>query len=189
MQGLIFLWINDWNGLGSTRQVLFLLALVSTLLLLVYIFSLLFPRSEEESDEEPDSFTPRMLVAFTIAGWISFSMQVLDVSLIWSISVGLLAGSLIFLPSGVRRTKKVTGEDASVDWVACTGRVSRSIPPHQHGSGKVCVIAGSRVVEWDAVTSGVALKKGDSIRVVGVIGDQRPTMIVEPITSSFPSQK
>lgn len=106
MQDLTYLWLNDWDTLGSTRQALFLLALVSTLLLLVYIFYLLFPISEQAEEESLDRNTLHVFASLALGSWVCLVLDVLGFSLGWSFGIGLIGGLSLLLPTGIRRRKK-----------------------------------------------------------------------------------
>ena len=106
MQDLLYMWVNDWDTLGSTRQAFFLLALVSTLLLLVYVFFLLFPISEQAEEESPDRNTLRVFASLALGSWVCFVLDVLEFTLGWSLGIGLVIVLSLFLPTGIRRRKK-----------------------------------------------------------------------------------
>ncbi len=111
MQDLLYAWFSDWDTLGSTRQALFLLGLVSTLLLLVYIFFLLFPISEQAEEESPDRNTLRVFASFALGSWVSFALEVLGFTLGWSLSIGVISGLSLFLPIGRHRKKTSVGSE------------------------------------------------------------------------------
>ena len=184
----LFLLINSWNTLGSGKQGFFLLGLVSTLLLLVYILFTLFPIGEEASDGTPDARTLRVFIGLTVFGWTGFLLQVLGLHIGES---SWLAGGvvlIVFFPL-LRKNLKIYSRRGYRQWMTSTGNVSRWIPPHQNGYGKVYLMERGVRRELDAVTVGHELEEGAPIRVVDVIEKDKPLIVVEPLTSSARSQR
>lgn len=181
---MIVLLIDYWSILGSSQQLFFILALVVTLLLLIYLLYILFPVEETAVETPSDRGNLRILSALAAFGWAGFVVQVMGGNVYGSLIVGLLALATVLRPVLGRRSGQQSG-----NFLTQTGNVSSRIPPHQNGHGKIFLTERGVRRELDAVTAGHELEEGAPVRVVGVIGRGKPTVVVEKFTSSAPSQK
>jgi len=176
-----------WESLSLLQQSLWLVAVASSLLLLILIvMSLLQPETEAKTNARLSRiFNPRTILAFlTFFGWVGLlSSYYLDsrlfVLLIGS-TAGLLAaatakGITLMLLRLAPRPSKISTDRILLS----TGRVLNTVPSHRNGFGKVHLDMRGLPYEIEAMTAGTELKAGASVRVVGVLEDR--VLLVEPI--------
>lgn len=186
MPGLFF--SNWWAHLSALQQSLWLVAVAGTLLLLILIVvSLVDPETEAEATARLSRvFNPRTILTFiTFFGWVGLLASYAGAAQALVLGLGALAGfiaaamakgvTLMLLRLAPRPALSNPGR-----LVASTGRVLYTVPSHRNGFGKVHLNIKGAPYEIEAMTAGMELRTGDSIRVVDVIEDGR-VLVVEPL--------
>ena len=186
MTGLFFsIWLE---GLSALHHSLWLVAVAATVLLLILIvMSLIDPETEAEATARlAKVFNPRTVLAFfTFFGWIglvaSYALNSSTLILVIGGIAGLIAA---FMAKGVtlmllRLAPRPTFSNPQ-GLVQSTGRVLYTVPSHRNGFGKVHLNVKGTPYEIEAMTAGMELRKGSSIRVVDVIEEGR-VLVVEPL--------
>lgn len=175
---------NIWFFEGWSAPEFFLtLAIISTLLLTIFLLYSLF---SEES--EPDKSTTRskliklesrtVLLFFTTFSWAaaisSYFSSFLEQSLLYGAISGVVVVSCMNLWARYTRKALENGMAASN-----MGKVSQSIPPNRAGIGKVYTRSNRLPVELDAITIGRELPVGVPVRIVDMLDEH--TAVVEPV--------
>jgi membrane protein implicated in regulation of membrane protease activity len=178
---------NWWESMSLLQQSLWLVAVASSLLLLILIvMSLLQPETEAATNARLSKiFNPRTILAFlTFFGWIgllaSYYMESQLFVLLLASTAGLLAaatakGITLMLLRLAPRPSQINTDRIMLS----TGRVLHTVPSHRNGFGKVHLDMRGLPYEIEAMTAGTELKAGDAVRVVGVLEDR--VLLVEPI--------
>lgn len=176
-----------WEQLSLLQQSLWLVAVSSSLLLVILIvLSLLQPESEAETNARfAKVLNPRTILAFlTFFGWIGLLASYYIKSPLLVLLLGSAAGLIaavtakaitLMLLRLAPRSNKINTERI----VKTTGRVLHTVPSHRNGFGKVHLDMRGLPYELEAMTAGTELKAGDAVRVVGVLEDR--VLLVEPI--------
>lgn len=129
--------------------------------------------------------TFRNLVNFLLGfGWSAIllrdNIQSTSLLMIVSIVIGVALVFLVMLLfkwlSGMQQAGNINIFRSAV---GCEGKVYLKIPAARAGSGKVQITINNSVREYEAVTDGVALPTGASIRVVEALSAD--TLLVEPL--------
>lgn len=184
-----------WDSLANIEQVFWSLALVSSLLLMILFVLSWFGVEIEESEKSNEKKKPgleskNVLLFFTYFSWAGVLLTILNVhlvsALIYATTFALFA---IFVPTLIRKFTHTDRRPTLVkktDVLSYTGRVLKTIPPHQNGYGKVTLVNQNGPFELDAVTTGGPLDIGVPVRVVDV--KENRVLIVEPIEKGYPGQ-
>ncbi len=178
----IFMFLQYFiSDFWTLQQLLRALAVVSTLLGLIWLLLTLF---NEEAETMPLK-APRwrlgpfsVLLFFIVFSWlgllVSYWRHEPEYILVAGFGGGVLGAGLRFMILRNQRSSWARRVCSS------TGQVLESIPPHRHGAGKVHIELSRMPIELDAVTTaGAVLPEGAPVRVVGVIDDH--TLLVEPL--------
>lgn len=186
MPGLFF--SNWWEALSVLQQSLWLVAVAGTLLLIILIaMSLLDPETEAEASARLSRvFNPRTILTFlTFFGWVGLLISYTSLAQHYVIAGGALAGliaaamakavTLMLLRLAPR---PVVANPQGL--VQSTGRVLYTVPSHRNGFGKVHLNVKGAPYEIEAMTAGMELRRGSSVRVVDVIEEGR-VLVVEPL--------
>lgn len=186
MPGLFF--SEWWERLTILQQSLWLVAIAGSLLLLILIgISLIDPETEAEATARFSRLlNPRTILAFfTFFGWggllVSYATPSNTIILISGSVAGFFAaasakGVTLLLLRLAPRPTLATPERL----VQSTGRVLYTVPSHRNGFGKVHLDVRGTPYEIEAMTAGMELRAGSSVRVVDVIEEGR-VLVVEPL--------
>jgi hypothetical protein len=186
MPGLFF--SNWWEALSALQQSLWLVAVTGMLLLLILIvMSLIDPETEAEATARLSRvFNPRTILTFlTFFGWVGLLISYTSLAQHYVIAGGALAGLIAAaMAKGVtlmllRLAPRPTLSNPQ-RLVQSTGRVLYTVPSHRNGFGKVHLNVKGAPYEIEAMTAGMELRRGSSVRVVDVIEEGR-VLVVEPI--------
>lgn len=186
MPGLFF--SNWWEALSALQQSLWLVAVTGTLLLLILIvMSLIDPETEAEATARLSRvFNPRTILTFlTFFGWVGLLISYTSLAQHYVVAGGALAGLIAAaMAKGVtlmllRLAPRPTLSNPR-RLVQSTGRVLYTVPSHRNGFGKVHLNVKGAPYEIEAMTAGMELRKGSSVRVVDVIEEGR-VLVVEPL--------
>lgn len=169
-----------WINMEGFRQLLWVIALVSTVLNLIYcIFSIYHAAKTSKPESDRQSFV--MLLGFLVFSWLNlvilhlypeFSDGVILVCSVIISALVVLSILIFYKPLQKRLIRK-------------TGKVLKAIPPHQAGTGKICLQTKNSQYELEAMTIGHGLPAGVPVRIVKVMKDG--SVVVEA-SSSDPSQ-
>ena len=186
MPGLFF--SNWWEAHSALQQSLWLVAVTGTLLLLILIvMSLIDPETEAEATARLSKvFNPRTILTFlTFFGWVGLLISHSGLAQHYVIALGVLAGLIAAaMAKGVTlmllrlAPRPVLSNPQRL--VQSTGRVLYTVPSHRNGFGKVHLNVKGTPYEIEAMTAGMELRRGSSIRVVEVIEEGR-VLVVEPL--------
>jgi hypothetical protein len=186
MPGLIF--SNWWEAHSALQQSLWLVAVAGTLLLLILIvMSLIDPETEAETTARLSRvFNPRTILTFlSFFGWTGLLISYTDITEYYVVGGGAIAGLVAAaMAKGVtlmllRLAPRPTVSNPQ-GLVQSTGRVLYTVPSHRNGFGKVHLNVKGTPYEIEAMTAGMELRRGSSIRVVEVIEEGR-VLVVEPL--------
>lgn len=170
-----------------SQQIFLSLAIVSSLLLIIWLVYDLF------AEEQEDTLTQKsrgvqldariVLTFFAVFGWTAVLTSSLSITLVASILCSLLTGFIVsillkFLP--VFFNNKTPKHAKNI--MRSTGKVMQVIPPHQAGRGIVYLQTRRVPIEVNAITQGKELPVGAPIRVVGMIDAH--TILVESLDES-----
>lgn len=194
-----------WNSLGIVGQVFALIAIPSTLVLVVQTVLLLFGIGDGDGDVDPGCdcggdidvhggvdtdgdgfalFSVRGVVAMlAIGGWSGLAMYQAGLRLWLTVTLSLVFGLIAlvviaYMMRGVMRLQD-SGNIEIERAVGKSAKVYIPIPANMSGTGKVNLTLQDRFIEVDAVTaSDKILRTGESVRVTDV--DASGTLVVEP---------
>ena len=191
--------INWWNELDLIQQIFALIALPSTVLIIIQTVLLLIGiGGDSDTDVDVDDvdgidlpddglaiFSVRgILSMLCITGWVAVAL--LETSLPAGVSIGIaivcgiatLIG-MAFLMRAINRLQS----SGNIDIGNCIGKIGEvyiPVPAAGNGSGKVNLTVQEKFSEFTAITtSGNQLKTGSYVRVVAV--NEAGVLVVEPI--------
>lgn len=193
-----------WNGLDLTEQIFALIAIPSTLVLLIQTILLLFGIGDgvdtdldldgdgiPDTDASPDDFGSLHVFSvrgiagmLCIGGWSGLVMYQAGWSLWLTVLLSVVFGvitllALGYVMYGVSRLQSSGNVDIKTA-VGKTGTVYIPIPADCSGQGKVNVTLNETFMELEAVTQADRrLRTGEAVRVTGT--DDRGVLIVEPL--------
>lgn len=193
-----------WNGLDLTEQIFALIAIPSTLVLLIQTLLMLFGIGDgvdtdldldgdgiPDMDVSPDDFGSLHVFSIRgiagmlcIGGWSGLVMYQAGWSLWLTVLLSVVFGVITLLllgyvMYGVSRLQSSGNMDIKTA-VGKTGTVYIPIPAGRSGQGKVNVTLNETFMELEAVTQADRrLRTGETVRVTGT--DDRGVLIVEPL--------
>ncbi len=193
-----------WNGLDLTEQIFALIAIPSTLVLLIQTLLMLFGIEDgvdtdldldgdgiPDLDVSPDDFGSLHVFSIRgiagmlcIGGWSGLVMYQAGWSLWLTVLLSVVFGVITLLllgyvMYGVSRLQSSGNVDIKTA-VGKTGTVYIPIPAGRSGQGKVNVTLNETFMELEAVTQADRrLRTGETVRVTGT--DDRGVLIVEPL--------
>ncbi len=193
-----------WNSLGITGQVFALIAIPSTLVLIVQTILLFFGFGDGDAldgagdigdgdisdgaNADGDGlavFSIRGIVAMLcVAGWSGLAMYQAGWE-IWLVILLAAVFGIIALAGMAYMMKAIMKlqDDGNIDIgtaVGKSGKVYIPIPANMSGSGKINLTLQERFIEVDAVTNCArTIKTGETVRVVAT--DEVGTLVVEPV--------
>lgn len=191
--------LNWWNDLSVMHQIFYLLAIPSTVILIIQTVLLMFGFGDaHETDGETDFdasteqgaehgeglriLTIRGIVAFLAAsGWVGVAALDMGAGTILASLLSIIAGlgALVIVAAIFRASMKLqqSGNLDLQNAVGMIGEVYVRIPAD--GRGKVTLIIQGRYMEFGAVCNERELKTGEQVKVEAIT--QSNTLIVSPI--------
>lgn len=187
-----------WNELAILQQVFLLVAIPSTLIMVIQAVMLLFGIGDgEDADFDGDDifdgaegdsglalFSVRGVVTMlAVTGWSGFAL--LDtLPDAWAILIAVVLGVLSLVGTAyLMRAVYRLQASGNLDVENAVGKVAEvyiPIPPKGMGSGKVTMTLQEKYCELNAITMGEEkLKTGTYVRVVAVDGTRM--LVVEPL--------
>ena len=184
-----------WNSLLLGQQLFLLLALPSSVLLVIQTVMLLIgfgDDSDGDGVEEPlddglTLFSVRGIVSMLcIMGWSGFALLETKLHVGVSIAIAVLLGlgtlvGMAFLMRALQRLQS-SGNIVVSNTIGKVGQVYIPIPPNASAAGKVNVTVQEKFSEFSAITmDSETIPTGTYVRVVAV--DEAGTLVVERATS------
>ena len=191
--------INWWNELDLIQQIFALIALPSTVLIVIQTVLLLIGiGGESDTDVDVDDvdgidlpddglaiFSVRgILSMLCITGWVAVALLETSLPAGVSIAIAIACGiaTLIGMAYLMRAVNKLQSS-GNIDIGNCIGKIGEvyiPVPAAGKGSGKVNLTVQEKFSEFTAITtSGDQLKTGTYVRVVAV--SDAGVLVVEPI--------
>ena len=191
--------INWWNELDLIQQIFALIALPSTVLIVIQTVLLLIGiGGESDTDVDVDDvdgidlpddglaiFSVRgILSMLCIMGWVAVALLETSLPAGVSIAIAIACGiaTLIGMAYLMRAVNKLQSS-GNIDVGNCIGKIGEvyiPVPAAGNGSGKVNLTVQEKFSEFTAITtSGDQLKTGTYVRVVAV--SDAGVLVVEPI--------
>ena len=196
--------LNWWISLELIQQIFALIAIPSTLILLIQTVLLLIGMGgggeadsgalEADGDiDDVDGASGDGLALFSIRGIVSMlavmgwsGMALLETALpdIISILIAVALGiGMLFLMAYIMKWVSKLQVSGNIDVGNAVGKVAQvylAIPPSGDGAGKVNITIQDKYCEFSAITTASQkIKTGAYVRVVAV--DEVGTLVVEPI--------
>lgn len=191
--------INWWNELLLIQQIFALIALPSTLLIVIQTVLMLIGIGGDggadadvdidDGIEVPDDglaiFSVRGVTSMLcITGWVAVALLETSLPQGVSIAIAILCGvaTLIGMAYLMRAVYRLQSS-GNIDIENCVGKIGEvyiPIPSTGNGSGKVNLTVQEKFSEFTAITTAVEqLKTGSYVRVVAV--NEAGVLVVEPI--------
>jgi hypothetical protein len=190
----IWLFIPALLQLSWAEQLLWVAAVVFTILLAVFIIMQFFSGEQEQHGYRLKLNSARVvLIFFTFWAWTSLLAHIWEPGLLISILDGLpfgvLAALFPYLILRLRKPVKKIVPSSNPDFnyqeaLSSTGEVLQYIPPHQEGLGRVHLNLRKAPYALDAVSIGAEIRPGDSVRVVDIVDEH--ILVVEPLQNIGP---
>lgn len=190
------LFIQSFDLLSLTEKLLWSVAIVATILLLILMVMRFLGHDLEKEHAPPQKLpwldTNSILLFFTFFGWSSILAHLWEENILTvilsGIPVGLLAAFAHFIISYLKKQipqkNNIPNDFNLEETLSSTGEVSRYIPPHVKGMGKVHLNLRNAPYQLNAVSQHGELPKGVPVRVIAIMDDQ--TLIVEPLDGRPP---
>lgn len=194
--------IQWWNNLDLFERIFALIAIPSTLVLLVQTALLLFGIGGDDDgidltgDDLADTpgdgggdglalFSVRGIMAMLcVGGWSGLTFSSFGVHRVLTVILSLLCGfaallAIAYLMKAAMKLQSCGNIDLG-SAVGKTGCVYLPIPPHMQGRGKINLTLQERFIEAEAVTTAERkLIVGETVRVVAT--DGTGVLVVEPV--------
>ncbi|NLW74222.1 MAG: hypothetical protein GX057_04920 [Clostridiales bacterium] len=190
--------INWWNSLTTTQQIFALIAISSTVVIIIQTILLLIGLgdggdADVDGDGVVDDVDGDGLALFSIRGIMTMlavmgwsGMALLETSLPEGVSIFiaiLLGLVMLVLMAYIMKLISKLQSSGNIDVGNTIGKVAQvyiPIAPNGQKAGKVTLTVQEKYTEFDAITtSNQTLKTGAYVRVVAV--DDSGTLVVEPI--------
>jgi membrane protein implicated in regulation of membrane protease activity len=195
--------LDWWKELTYIQQIFGLIAIPSTVILIIQTILVMIGVGEVEGDVDMDGdagdisdgaesangfalFSIRGIIAFlAVGGWTGVVLDSFGAHVVITITVSLLAGAIALVGVALlmRMTAKLQekGNIVLSNAVGKTAKVYITVP--ETGiTGKVTLTLQGRFTECDAMTkAGKALHPGQLVRVIGTADDN--TLIVEEVNN------
>lgn len=185
----IWLFIPAFLQLTWAEQLLWVAAVVFTILLSIFLIMQFFNDEHDQAYTRPKVTGPQFILTFfTFWAWTSLLAHIWEpgllISLIDGLPFGILAALFPFLVLRLRKpVKKIVPSNRPEfnyqEALTSTGEVLQYIPPHQEGLGRVHLNLRKAPYALDAVSIGAEIRPGDSVRVVDIVDDH--ILVVEPL--------
>ena len=191
--------INWWNELMLLQQIFALIALPSTVLIVIQTVLLLIGiGGDGDTDVDVDDvdgidlpddglaiFSVRgILSMLCITGWVAVALLETSLPEALSIAIAIACGiaTLIGMAYLMRAINKLQSS-GNIDIENCVGKIAEvyiPIPSSGNGSGKVNLTVQEKFSEFTAITTAAdQLKTGSYVRVVAV--SESGVLVVEPL--------
>lgn len=194
--------IQWWNNLDLFARIFALIAIPSTLVLLIQTILLLFGIGDDgdgidlTGDELIDTpgdgggdglalFSVRGIMALLcVGGWSGLTFYAAGVNRFLTVILALLCGTaalfaIAYLMKAAMKLQSCGNIDLN-SAIGKTGRVYLPIPPHTEGHGKINLTLQERFIEVEAITTAERkLNVGETVRVVATDGSG--VLVVEPV--------
>lgn len=191
--------INWWNELMLVQQIFALIAIPSTVLIVIQTILLLIgiggdTDTDVEADLSDDIDVPDdglaifsvrgILSMLCITGWVAVALLETSLPSWVSISIAIACGiaTLIGIAYLMRAINRLQSS-GNIDIENCVGKIGEvyiPIPSAGNGSGKVNVTVQEKFSEFTAITTAEeTLKTGAYVRVVAV--SESGVLVVEPV--------
>ena len=196
--------INWWNSMDLTGQIFALIAIPSTLVLLVQSVMLIFgagagdggldldgdgipdtPGSEGDGDGGLALFSLRGIMSMAaVAGWSGLVMHEAEIPLVLTVSLAAAFGFIVMVAiAWFMKLATKLQQNGNLDIGYAIGKVGTvyiPVPPKMNGSGKINLTIQERFVEIDAKTPcDRKLMTGESVKITAT--DPAGLVIVEPL--------
>ena len=199
--------INWWNSLDLTRQIFALIAIPSTVVLLIQTVLLLIGLGDDgdiDGDGIPDTdvdgsdglvlFSVRgIVVMLSVTGWSGLAfLEIEQLPTIIAILLSVLCGVvMLFVMAYIMKLVSKLQSSGNIEIGNAVGKVAQvyiPVSPAGTGNGKVTITIQDKLCEFNAITtSDHTLKTGSYVRVVAV--DESGILVVEPLGSNSESAK
>ena len=193
--------IQWWNQLDAFARVYALIAIPSTLILVIQTVLLFLGvgdgddglditgngQADTPGDGGSDGlalFSVRGIMAMLcVGGWSGLALYASDAARWLTVLLSLLSGiAALFMIAYLMRAATKLQSSGNISLSAAigkSGRVYIPIPPHTKGSGKITMTLQERFIEADAITTASRrLATGEAVRIVSTDGD---LLVVEPL--------
>ena len=190
----IWLFIPAFLQLSWAEQLLWVAAVVFTILLSIFLIMQFFNEEHDHSETRPKITGARFILTFfTFWAWTSLLAHIWEpgllISLVDGLPFGILAALFPYLILRLRKpVKKIVPSNRPEfnyqEALTSTGEVLQYIPPHQEGLGRVHLNLRKAPYALDAVSIGAEIRPGDSVRVVDIVDDH--ILVVEPLQNIGP---
>jgi membrane-bound ClpP family serine protease len=185
----IWLFIPAFLQLSWAEQLLWVAAVVFTILLSIFLIMQFFNEEHDHGYTHPKITGARFILTFfTFWAWTSLLAHIWEpgllISLLDGLPFGILAALFPYLVLRLRKpVKKIVPSNRPEfnyqEALTSTGEVLQYIPPHQEGLGRVHLNLRKAPYALDAVSIGAEIRPGDSVRVVDIVDDH--ILVVEPL--------
>ena len=187
--------LDWWNGLMMAQQILLLVAIPSSVVLVIQTIMLLIGL-DEDLDVDADALTDDGLSLFSvrgivsmlcITGWSGFALLGTSLPEWASILIAVFLGiatliAMAFLMRGLQKMQS-SGNIEISNAIGKVGQVYIPIPANGTSAGKVNITVQEKYSEFSAITMGDEdIPRGTYVRVVAV--DDAGTLVVERVASS-----
>lgn len=195
-----------WNGLSMFQQVLFIIAVATTVFMIIQIIMMAVSAgddptfdastdadmTEDTINESSGSFTifglkvltVRSIIAFfAIGSWVTFSFEFI-IPWYFSLIIGIVAGAaaafaIAYFMKAVEKLQ-TSGNVTNLNAIGKNGEVYLTIPAKRASTGKVNVFFQERFIELEAVTDSVTpILTGAKVKIIDRIDEG--TVIVEAL--------
>ncbi|MCL1881007.1 MAG: hypothetical protein FWF76_02385 [Oscillospiraceae bacterium] len=186
---------NWWDSLALIEQVLYCVAIPSTLILLIKAILIIVGFGDVDTDFDyssgPSDFGSASLFSiqgvasfFSVFGWVSLLLRRMGIPTSLSVIVGLLFGGLVMYAMARLMFALLklahTGTLDVQNLRGSGGSVYLKIPPKGEGRGKVTIQTSERLVEFDAISEDEGVIPNNAeVRVVDILGGN--VLVVERI--------
>jgi membrane protein implicated in regulation of membrane protease activity len=191
--------IEWWNSLEVSRQIFALIALPSTIVLLLQTLLMMIGVGDGADDADIDVdgdveidaglaiFSIRgILSMLTIMGWVGFALLATSIPEWVSVLIAVVCGILTLIGMAyLMRAVMRLQSSGNINVENCIGKVAQvyiPIPPLSSGAGKVNLTVQESYREFSAITTAQdTLKTGAFVRVVAV--SEGGVLVVEPVAA------
>ncbi len=187
-----------WNNLDTVQQIFALIAIPSTLIMVVQTVMLVIGMANDadlDVDDVPETmddgltlFSVRGVVTMlAVTGWCAVALVDSGLREIWAILISLALGFLSLVGTAyLMRAVYRLQASGNIDVGNAVGKVAQVYIPIAAGAektGKVTMTLQEKYCEFDAITTADhALKTGSYVRVVAV--DGAGVLVVEPLAKT-----
>ncbi|MBE6617860.1 MAG: hypothetical protein E7627_07995 [Ruminococcaceae bacterium] len=190
--------IEWWNNIDLVGQIFALIAIPSTLVLVVQTVLLFFGFGDDDVDIDGDGldadieggdgmalFSIRGIMGMAaVGGWSGLVMHEAGINIWVTILLAVAFGFLALV--GIAYIMKLASKlqaSGNIDLGRAVGRVGTvyiPIPPNMQGTGKINITLQERFLEVTAMTNADRkIATGESVRIVAT--DENSVVVVEPI--------